>query len=123
MLAICISLPHRHLGNSAKPGTDNRSNADIGHLIGSGNQVHAAATHKSNFRSKDTGLSGSGVQRCAEPKCDTDADQPSTTTPGRKFISVLPKVTGEQYRSVNDSIKDQHVRLRERIDRDTKQAP
>ena len=32
MLAICISLPHRHSGNSVQPGTSKRSNADIGYL-------------------------------------------------------------------------------------------
>jgi hypothetical protein len=126
MLAICSSLPQRHLGNSAKPGTDDRSNADIGHLIESGNQVHAAATHKSNFRSKDTDLSGSGVQRCDRAQVrHRDTDQPSTTRPegGRQFISVLLKVTSEQYRSVNDRIKDQHACQRGRIDRGTKEAP
>jgi hypothetical protein len=28
-LAICISSPHRHVGNSVEPGTSRRSNADI----------------------------------------------------------------------------------------------
>ena len=29
MLAVCISSPHRHTGNSLKPGTCKRSNADM----------------------------------------------------------------------------------------------
>ena len=32
MLAVCISFPHRHRGNSVKPGTSKRSNADMGYL-------------------------------------------------------------------------------------------
>ena len=34
MLAVCISFPHRHTGNSVKPGTSKGSNADMGYLIG-----------------------------------------------------------------------------------------
>src|SRR5271154_2916734 len=30
-LAICISFPHRHSGNSVQPGTSKRSNKDISH--------------------------------------------------------------------------------------------
>jgi len=32
MLAVCISFPHRHRGNSVKAGTSKRSNADKGYL-------------------------------------------------------------------------------------------
>jgi hypothetical protein len=43
MLAVCISSPHRHTGNSLKPGTRKRSNADIiPHREGKSARIHPA---------------------------------------------------------------------------------
>jgi hypothetical protein len=32
--ATCISVPHRHAGNSAQPGTNNRSKSDMATSLG-----------------------------------------------------------------------------------------
>ncbi len=43
MLAVCISSPHRHTGNSLKPGTRKRSNADlIPHRVGKPTRIRLA---------------------------------------------------------------------------------
>ncbi len=43
MLPVCISTPHRHTGNSLKPGTRKRSNADmIPHRVGKSTRIRPA---------------------------------------------------------------------------------
>jgi hypothetical protein len=50
MLAISISFPHRHSGNSVQPGIKRRSNADMNPLLTESDLSRFAAMHNAVTR-------------------------------------------------------------------------